>query len=314
MKETIRVFENKEYVIRIAEEKSFSKASKSLNVSQPALSAGIKRLEDRLGAPLFDRKTKPITLTEVGREYVRIANEISDKESGFEDYVKKTKGMVSGHIKIGGSILFSSFILADLISEFTAKYPRVNVELVENSSEELFEMLKKGTVDLVIDNMETRDAIFAKFPYAEETVLLAVPTKYQLADEPFLTAADVQERKHLDRHAPTVSLHKFENIPFVFMNDKSDTGKRTRRVMESQKMNPKVLFTVSQQMTAYNMAQSGIGATFVSDTCVLNVPETDALVFYKLDREDMKRLVSFYCRQKMVNDLTVSAFLDMVQK
>ena len=308
------MFENKDYIIRIAEERSFSKASKSLNVSQPALSASVKRLEERLGAPIFDRKTKPIELTEVGREYLRIANEIQQKEDAFESYVKRTKGTISGHLKIGGSILFSSFVLPSLISEFTAKYPRVSVELVERSSDELFEMLKHGELDIVIDNMEARDPVYIKHPYTTEMVVLGVPTKYALPNRKAFTGGDIQRGDHLKADAPTVSLKEFSDCPFIFMNDRNDTGKRAVRLVEAYNMNPKVLFTVSQQMTSYNLCESGIGATLCSDTIVKNVPKSSQVVFYKLDRDDMTRLVSFYERQKSVNDVVVQAFIDLVEK
>ena len=65
------MFKNKNYVLEVYRKGSFSRAAESLFVSQTALSASIKRIEDKINAPIFDRSTNPISLTEIGKEYVR---------------------------------------------------------------------------------------------------------------------------------------------------------------------------------------------------------------------------------------------------
>ncbi len=62
------MFTNKHYIIAIYEEGSFSKAAKRLYISQPSLSASVKRIEDKIAVPLFDRSTSPVSLTEAGQE------------------------------------------------------------------------------------------------------------------------------------------------------------------------------------------------------------------------------------------------------
>lgn len=64
------MFQGMEYVYEVYKEKSFSKAAASLFISQPSLSANVKRIEKRIGCPIFDRSTKPLQLTECGRKYI----------------------------------------------------------------------------------------------------------------------------------------------------------------------------------------------------------------------------------------------------
>ena len=64
------MFKNKEYVLYVEKSKSFSKAAKELYISQPSLSASIKRIEKEIGAAIFDRSTNPLSLTDIGRKYV----------------------------------------------------------------------------------------------------------------------------------------------------------------------------------------------------------------------------------------------------
>ena len=69
------MFQGMEYVYEVYKEKSFSKAAANLFISQPSLSANVKRVENRIGYPIFDRSTKPLGLTECGKEYIRCVEE-----------------------------------------------------------------------------------------------------------------------------------------------------------------------------------------------------------------------------------------------
>ena len=146
------MFTNKHYIIAIFEEGSFSKAAERLYVSQPSLSASVKRIEERIGLPLFDRSTTPVSLTEAGREYIHCAMQIKEKEQDFERYLSDCANTVRGSVRIGGSSLFSSFMLPFMISQFNSIYPDVTFEIIEDSTKNLIEKLNLGTIDIIIDN------------------------------------------------------------------------------------------------------------------------------------------------------------------
>ena len=84
------MFKSKNYVLTILKEGSFSKAAEALYVSQPSLSATVKRIEEKISAPIFDRSTNPISLTQIGAEYVRCAKEIEASEKNFEKFRTQT--------------------------------------------------------------------------------------------------------------------------------------------------------------------------------------------------------------------------------
>ena len=87
------MFKNKEYVLAVYKEQSFVKAAKKLFVSQPSLSSSIKRIEQKVGSPIFDRSNSPITLTEVGEKYIEYALSKTDKLSVTYDNLVYTDGM-----------------------------------------------------------------------------------------------------------------------------------------------------------------------------------------------------------------------------
>ena len=172
------MFQGMHYVYEVYREMSFSKAAKNLFISQPSLSAAVKKAEAQIGFPVFDRSTNPIRLTELGEEYIRSVENIMDVEKRFCNYVDDIRGLKSGAIAIGGTNLFASYVLPPLLSRFTEQYPLIHVNLVEATTAELEERLFAGFLDLLIDNQSVDASIYEKTFFCEEHLLLAVPSHF----------------------------------------------------------------------------------------------------------------------------------------
>ena len=102
------MFTNKEYVYEVYKLRSFSKAADKLFISQPSLSATIKRVEERLGTALFDRSVYPIQLTDCGAEYIKCVEKIHDIENGFHNYMNDLNELEAGSLTIGAPSFFAS--------------------------------------------------------------------------------------------------------------------------------------------------------------------------------------------------------------
>ena len=81
------IFQGMEYIYEVYKEKSFSKAARKLFISQPSLSANVKRIEQKIGYPVFDRSTNPIQLTECGARYIGAVEEIIAVQNSFANYI-----------------------------------------------------------------------------------------------------------------------------------------------------------------------------------------------------------------------------------
>ena len=81
------MFQGMYYIYEVYKEMSFSKAARNLYISQPSLSAAVKKVESRIGFPVFDRSSNPIQLTAPGEEYIRSVERILEVENGFRNYV-----------------------------------------------------------------------------------------------------------------------------------------------------------------------------------------------------------------------------------
>ena len=112
----------------------------------------VKRIENRIGSPIFDRSTKPLQLTEVGEHYIQAIEKIMDIENNLENFIRDLGDLKTGTLNIGGSNFFSSWVLPSLIADFSQKFPNIQISLVEESSANLSLLLQAGKLDLMIDN------------------------------------------------------------------------------------------------------------------------------------------------------------------
>lgn len=291
------MFKGMEYVYEVYKEQSFSRAAHNLFISQPALSASIKKIETRIGTPIFDRSTNPITLTECGREYVKYMLKIMDLEAEFENYLSDMNDLKTGSISIGGTHLYSSFVLPPIISSFTQKYPKVQINLVEADTSLLEQKLSGGSLDLVIDNYAFSQELYTCHPFSTEHLILAVPqnTKAnEAAREYRMTYQEIRQKKHLLPETPVVPLQLFAEEPFLFLRSGNDTRIREEQICRQQDFTPHVILELDQQATAFHLASYGMGCTFASDTLVERIRQSNELYYYKLNPDLAARNVNFY--------------------
>ena len=310
------MFKNREYVLAVIREGGFSKAAEKLYISQPSLSATVRRIEEKLTVPIFDRSTTPITLTDAGREYVRYANEINRMERDLERYISDRANLCAGEVKIGASSLFSSFLLPQMISSFNKTYPGVSIKIFENNSKNLMRELAAGELDVVIDNAVIKSEVFSSALCASELLLLAVPESLTVAPELAdfaLSACDVSAGKHLDTKY-AVDLERFKDCPFVLLNSENDTGKRADLLFKKHSLTPSVLFRLDQQMTAYNISASGLGVCFVSDTLVRNIDAGESMRYYRLKDAESARNIYLYRKSNRYHSIACQKLAEHITK
>ena len=311
------MFQGMGYVYAVYQEKSFSRAAEKLFISQPSLSANVKRVEQQVGYPIFDRSTKPLTLTECGRQYIRAVEKIRQAQSEFADFVSDWGGLRTGSLTLGGSSLFSSWILPPLMADFARRYPGIDVELVEETTGHLARMLQTGEVDLLLDNCELDSEIFDRCVFRRERLLLAVPRRLSVNQqlEAFqIPVEQIRDGSFLKPELPEVPLSVFREEPFILLKPENDTWKRALAIFQRNNLRPKVLFQVDQQMTSYNITSSGMGLSFIGDTLISCVPPHPDVVYYKLKGENSVRDIFFYWKRGRYLSRAMEEFLREMRK
>ena len=305
------MFKNKEYILSVYREGGFTKAAEKMFISQPSLSASVKRIEEKVGLPIFDRSNTPLTLTEVGEEYVKYAMELERKEADFAKYVFDYGNLMVGKVKVGGSSFFSSFILPKMISAFNAEYKEIVFELFEGSTKNLIDKLHTGDLDVIIDNAIINDENIEGQIYTTERLLLAVPKDFAVNQElePMrITAKEIQSGRYLKK--PAVDLTKLQKEPFVLLNGENDTGKRAEMLFKKYNITPKVLFRLDQQITAYNISCSGIGISFVSDTLIKSIAFSNEIALYNLATPLSERKIYLYHKKNHYQSIACREFIE----
>ena len=311
------MFKWKSYVYEVYKERSFSKAAHNLYISQPYLSAKVKAIEEELGAPIFDRSTSPIRLTEIGEVYIRAAEDIFKIEEQVESCVNDMNTLRLGHLSVGASNVFAAYALPAIITEYKNKYPDVNVKLVEGNTATLEEMLSQNSLDMVIDNNHYDSALYDRELYSTEQILLAVPKKFSVTEE--LKEYSINEEKlrtgaYLSPQFPTVPLDRFKDVPFIMLTPGNDTRIRGDRLCADAGFRPKIILELNQQATAYMTASTEMGATFVSDILAAKLPSQSSLSYFKLDGEAAQRNVYFYYKKRKFKTKAMEEFVKTIEE
>lgn len=308
------MFQGMKYVYAVYQEKSFSKAAEKLFISQPSLSANVKREEEIVGYPIFDRSTKPVSLTEPGARYIQAAERIMTVESEFAEFMNDWGHLRTGSLVLGGSSLYSSWVLPPLMGKFAEDYPQVHLELVESNTAKLETMLQNGEIDLVMDNSEWDMKIFDRQVYRQEHLVLAVPKSFEInkgLEEFQITEQSIHDQSFLKDSVPTVDLSLFRREPFILLKPRNDTRLRAMRLCGKYNFTPDILFELDQQMTSYNITSSGMGISFISDTLISKVPSNSRIVYYKPDHELGSRNLYFYWKKGRYLNTIMREFLKL---
>ncbi len=310
------MFKYADYIYRVYEERSFTAAAKKLFISQPALSAMIKKAEEELGFKIFNRETTPVSLTDLGQMYIHAVEDMYRVKQNLQDGINNFTSLLVGNIKVGGAAFISSFILPNIIMEFSKKHPKINIGLIENNSENLQEKLFSEEIEVLID-YDFDDNKFVSYPLKSEHILLSVPKEHPLnarLKDIALTTQDIVSQKHLQPAAKCVDLHLFANERFIQLKPNNNMYKSSCNICADYGFTPQAIVSVDQLMTAYNIAGSGMGLTFTTDTVVQSAARYESLLFYKLDGAKAKRTLYIAHKNKKYVSPTVDEFIKIAKE
>lgn len=136
-----------EYVLSVAKYQNFTEAAKHSFVTQPTLSMQIQKLEEELEIIIFNRKKKPIELTEIGKKIVEQAKLIVSESHRMTDIVDQQKGYIGGEFRIGIIPTIIPTLLPMFLKIFIKKYPKVNLIINEMTTDEIIRQLSNGNLD-----------------------------------------------------------------------------------------------------------------------------------------------------------------------
>ncbi|WP_296224029.1 LysR family transcriptional regulator [Ralstonia sp. UBA689] len=171
---------------------SLGRAAEVLHVTQPALSRIIKRLEDEVGAPLFERHSKGMQLTAIGEALLPHASLLQREADYAREEIDAMRGLAKGTIRVGAVGSIASYILPLAVGTVVARWPNLRVEILEGVWDRLAEGLVKHEIDLALSMaMPDTDEIIAiaDCRWEDASFVVASP-EHPLRKRPALTLAD----------------------------------------------------------------------------------------------------------------------------
>lgn len=139
-----------QYILTLAEYRSFTKAAKALYISQPSLSSFVAKAEAELGVVLFDRSTSPLTLTYAGKIYTKGAEAIISSCELLQKQLSDISSQKIGRIRVGLPYERAAYMLPLILPEYKKAYPQVAVQVTTSNSAQMIEMLLGNRIDLAI--------------------------------------------------------------------------------------------------------------------------------------------------------------------
>lgn len=182
-----------EYLIALSEEKNFGKAAERCYVSQPTLSAQIKKLETYLGVQLIERHHKGLTLTDAGREAVKHAHLVHEQVRQIRAMADEFRDPFSGTLKLGLIPTIGPYLLPQIIKPLKKAFPRLKLELHEAQTHELLDLLRSSRLDLLILALPVSDNLagLSQLALYDEAFYLAVHRSRAVAKKSAISYADL---------------------------------------------------------------------------------------------------------------------------
>jgi LysR family transcriptional regulator, hydrogen peroxide-inducible genes activator len=238
------------YFCAVAETSSFSRAAEQSHVSQPSLSQQIMKLEDELGARLFDRLGRSVRLTEMGKTFLPRARAVLRELEAAKGDVVERKDFVGGLVTVGVIPTVAPYFLPQSLTSFSRKFPQVRLTVVEEITPVLLEHLRASKVDLAILALPIRGHEFDASPLLTERLFAALSKKHKLASRRALSLKDLRAE------------------PFLLLRDGHCFRDTAVAACDRARLHPQIIFESGQFSSLLSMVGAGMGVSIVPEMAI----------------------------------------------
>ena len=310
------MFKYADYAYKIYETKSFTKAAEQLFITQPSLSLSIKKLEESLGMPIFDRSGREIKLTDIGRKYISAVEEIRNIESSLRHEIDDLQKLKKGHITIGSTIFVSSHILPHILKKFQTLFPKITLNVLVENSANLEALLEKGSIDLIIDNAQRKkEEEYEYRAIINEHILLAVPKIFPINQKltSFQVKSDmIQNEGNWYENQKKLDIRVFKNENFILLKHGYNMRHISNKIFKENNIVPNVVQEFDQLMTSINYAEAGFGICFITDSVLKFTKNLNDILFYLPNTVHSERTLYIIRKKNKYLSFATEALIDHI--
>ena len=253
----IMTLQQLEYILAVARHGHFGRAADACNVTQPTLSAMIGKLEEEIGAKLFDRNHQPICPTPVGEKVVRQAREVLSQADNIKDIVLEERQSLEGMFRIGILPTIAPYLLPRFFPQLMKRYPKLDIRVREMKTHEIKEALMQGDIDAgILATIEGLEE-YSQTPLFYEKYVGYVSREDTLFKKEVIRTADVASSSQLwllDEG------HCFRDQMVRFCQMKSSQTSQ-------------LAYNLGSMETFMRMVECGMGITFIPELAAMQLSE-----------------------------------------
>jgi LysR family hydrogen peroxide-inducible transcriptional activator len=268
-----------QYFVKLAELKHFSNAAEACFVSQPTLSTQIRKLEEELGVSLVERAPRKIMLTPIGEDIAHRARHVLRDIEHIKDAARRSKDPATGTLRLGIFPTLAPYLLPHVIPVLRQKFPELRMQLAEEKTEIILNMLDQGRLD---------------------AGLLALPVDQQgmevevLFDEPFVTAMPAS---HPLSDKRTIDLKDLEGEELLLLEDGHCLRQHALEVCALAGAHERVDFHATSMETLRQMVAANAGVTLMPVLSVKPpIPPTENIALRPFEAPAPSRTIALVWR------------------
>jgi DNA-binding transcriptional LysR family regulator len=285
-----------EFFLKVTEEGSFSRAADSVGRTQPAVSIAIRRLEEEIGVPLFDRSQKTPTLTEAGELLHDYAQRILALRDQARETLSELRLLERGRVRVGANESTSLYLLPQIILAYKASHPNVKVEIYRHVSERLPREVLERNVDFAVLALKPADRDLESFPVLKDELALILNPEHPLAGRESVTVEELGRESFLAHNVRTASRNKVIEV-FAAHHTPLD-----------------ITLELATVETIKRVVQRKIGLAFVPRMCVSEELERGTLATVPVEGLNYHRMLWVTHRRHMTFSHAAAAFLKVLRQ
>ncbi|MEE9345829.1 MAG: LysR substrate-binding domain-containing protein [Methylococcales bacterium] len=185
------------YLVAVADLRSFVQAAEQCCISQPTLSTQIKKMENTLGVQIFERSNKKVLPTELGEQIIASARRVLLEIDNIKDLAENAQDPLAGNFRLGAIPTLSTYIFPRLVPAIKQTLPKLRLILIEEKTIQLIALLKQGKIDAALLAMPIHEDSLATKTLFDDEFLLAVSLDNPLAQKQTIAQSDLHDQQML---------------------------------------------------------------------------------------------------------------------
>lgn len=310
------------YILTVAQCGTISKAAEKLGISQPALSAHIKKIEDQVGIVIFDRSVKPMELTEAGRVYLSYIKRKDDLDREFNEQLLGLDELKWGSLILGGASFFNVSYFPKAIAEFSERYPSIDIKVIDGNMQEITEKAVNHELDLFIAPPWNMDQRCHYERVISEKIFLCVPESLPINEElrdyriPYdvIMYGETDSWIEIKQENARVDFKKFKDQQFIKLGEEQHIGNIMAQLFKRHGFEPKGCISVEQTMTSYGLTLAGAGISLITEGSLRNGHMQSYPAFYLIDEDLGQRDMYVAYPQNRYLSKTAREFIKILKK